>query len=881
MATGAFAESLKTLPGHVPAIVGGMTAKATLPPGNRLNLAIGLPLRNPGALRDFLEQLYNPASPQYHHYLTPDEFTGKFGPTRADYDTVMAFARQNHLAITSTYANRLLLDVSGSVADINRAFHLTLRVYRHPTEERDFFAADVEPSVTNNLPIADIAGLDNYVLPRPMSLEPTLPDATPRSGSGPGATSTYMGNDFRAAYLPGTTLTGAGQSVGLLEFDGYFRGDISNYEAAAGLPSVPLQNVLIDGFNGVPTSTSANSGSTEVSLDIEMAVSMAPGLSQIVVFETIPGGFQNDLLEAMVLHNQISQFSCSWGWGGGPSSTTDALFQEMDAQGQSFFQASGDSDAFTPGMNSVNGVDSLNLANAPSSCPYITVVGGTTLSTTGAGGSWSSETVWNWGLVNGNYVGSSGGVSSYYGIPGWQTNVSMLSNGGSAVSRNTPDVAFTADNIFVNYGNGNSGSFGGTSCAAPLWAGLAALMNQQSLEGGRNPLGFINPALYSLAESTNYSADFHDITNGSNVSANSPAEYFATNGYDLCTGWGTPAGQSLINDLAGPPDTLGISPPLGFNVTELVSGPFIAASSGFQLTNSSGASLTWSLINTSAWLQATAAGGTLLPSASTALTVTLSATATNLPPGNYLADLLVSNNASHVVQRIPFTLGVTRSLVQNGGFETGDFSGWTFAGTPTLPAAIGVTYYNAVVYSGDYPRAVHSGNYGAFLGDTNVATISQTLATTSGRDYLVSFWLDNTVSGGGQIFEASWNGNNFYSVTNPPVFSWTNLQFLVAAAGNDTLEFGAANPPNYFGFDDVSVIPIASPALTSVIQKGGAFDMAWSTTPGLVYQVQYETNLLQPSWLNLTAPTTATNSMLSFTDSFTSPARFYRLMVAP
>src|SRR5208283_114946 len=211
----------------------------------------------------------------------------------------------------------------------------------------------------------------------------------------------------------------------------------------------------------------------------------------------------------------------------------------------------GDSDAFTTGSSSTNGVDNPLLANTPASSPYIITVGGTTLTTTGPGGAWSSETVWNWGLHSGSYVGSSGGISSYYSIPSWQTNMSMTANGGSTTYRNIPDVALTADNVYVKYGNGSSTTVGGTSCAAPLWAGLAALINQQSLTAGRSTIGFVNPAIYSLGKSTNFSASFHDIMTGNNIWPSSPNGFYAVSGYDLCTGWGTPAGQSLINTLAG------------------------------------------------------------------------------------------------------------------------------------------------------------------------------------------------------------------------------------------------------------------------------------------------------------------------------------------
>jgi subtilase family serine protease len=513
---------LKTLPGHVPEVARRLSAKGNLPATNRLNLALGLPLRDAKGVDDFLAQIYDPASPNYHQYLTPEQFTARFGPTEADYAAVTAFARRNNLTVTATHANRLLLDVSGSVEDIQKAFHVTLRTYDHPAEAREFYAPDTEPTVDASLAISDISGLNNYVLPHPKSLRKDSSPSTkaiPKTGSASGGT--YIGHDFRAAYVPDTTLTGSGQMVGLLEFDGYYASDIAAYETTAGYSSVPLQTVLLDSYNGTPT-TGPDSGNGEVSLDIEMAVAMAPGLSKIVVFEAGPSGLQNDILNAMAASNQIKQLSCSWGWGGGPSTTTDTIFKEMAAQGQSFFNASGDSDAFTVGSSSANGVDNTSLDNAPSSCPYITVVGGTTLSTSGAGGSWSSETTWNWGLHNGSYVGTSGGVSSYYSIPSWQAGISMSANGGSTTYRNIPDVALTADNVYVAYGDGESATFGGTSCAAPLWAALVALMNQQAASTGASAPGFINPAIYTLGKGASYSSSFHDITTGNNISSSSP-----------------------------------------------------------------------------------------------------------------------------------------------------------------------------------------------------------------------------------------------------------------------------------------------------------------------------------------------------------------------
>ena len=830
-----------------------------------------------------LPALYDPASPDYRHYLTPQQFTDRFGPTEQDYQAVVDFAKKHGLTIVATHSNRLLLDVNGSVADIQKAFHVTMRVYRHPTQSRDFYAPDVEPTVDASLPIADVSGLNNYTRPHPNSLkmdsEPAGVPATPRTGSGSGGA--YQGSDFRAAYLPGVALTGSGQMVGLLEFDGYYASDISAYESAAGLPPVPLQTVLLDGFNGVPT-TGVNSGNGEVSLDIEMTVSMAPGLAGVVVFEAGQNAQPNDILNAMAARNQISQLSCSWGWGGGPSTTTDNIFKQMAAQGQSFFNASGDNDAFTTGANSVNGVDNPSLGNAPSSSPFITVVGGTTLATSGPGGAWSSETAWNWRLRSGSYVGSSGGISSFYSIPNWQASVSMSANGGSATMRNIPDVALAADNIHVLYGNGTSDTFGGTSCAAPLWAGLAALMNEQAGSAGRPTVGFINPATYAIGNGAGYSAGFHDITSGDNTRPSSAGKFYAVTGYDLCTGWGTPAGQELINAIAGLPDSLRISPAAGVSITGTPGGPFNVTSATFQLNNISAAPVAWSLSVTSAWLQVSSTGGTLAAGSSTAVTASLTSAANDLPAGTYVASLIFTDGTSHIVQNVPFTLNVAQSLMQNGGFETGDFTGWTLFGNSIISDLQGTTVYDAAQSLTDYPSVVHSGSYGAFLGDIQLATLSQTLPTVPGENYLLSLWLDNPTNGTLQQFDITWNGLNLYHIVNPAAFSWTNLQFIVtASSANAVLQFGAENDPAEFGVDDVSVTRVPPISLKAIGQSAGNLDVAWTAAAGLVYQVQYKTNLLQADWLNLSKPILATNNEVRISDSSASPQRFYRLVLVP
>jgi uncharacterized repeat protein (TIGR01451 family) len=581
--SGQVTPGMKNLHDNMPAIVAHLSPKGNLSALAELKLAIGLPLQNAEALTNLLQQIYDPASTNYHHYLTPEQFTAQFSPTPQDYEAVKNFAKANGLAITGEHPNRIVLDVSGKAGAINKAFQVSLRTYHHPTENRDFFAPDVDPTVPATLPILHISGLNNYFIPHPNYKQrpvnktvqtsgavskinvSSVTETVPAAGSGPGGT--YQGSDFRNAYVPGTSLNGSGQNVGLLQFDGFYASDIAAYASQIGLTNVPnLVVVPIDG--GVPVPTPI--GNPEVSLDIEMVLSMSPGVSNIYVYEAPNPSPWVDLLNRMANDNLAKQLSCSWG-GGPPNPTAEQIFQQMALQGQTFFNAVGDSCAFTTASNPVS---------FPADSPHITEVGGTTL-TTGAGKAYQSETVWNWGIEFGSGadgIGSCGGISPNYTIPSWQTNINMSARGGSATMRNMPDVALTADNVYVIYGSGQTGSFGGTSCAAPLWGGFTALINQQAMINGHAPVGFLNPALYNIANSAAYTNCFHDTATGNNTWSGSPNLFYATNNYDLCTGIGTPNGTNLINALTAAGVTnpvIQISPPpapYGSTLATLIGG---------------------------------------------------------------------------------------------------------------------------------------------------------------------------------------------------------------------------------------------------------------------------------------------------------------------
>jgi subtilase family serine protease len=512
---------------HVrPAVTNGQAARVgPMVKSQRMTLAIILPLRNQSELTNLLKRLNDPSSPNYRHFLTVAQFTEQFGPTKQDYQAVVKFARSKGFSVTDAPANRLLVHINGTVSQINKAFHVAMTSYRHPTENRTFYSPDREPSLDLSVPVTHIAGLNNFSLPRPKFKR--APANFRRNSTGSGPSGAYLGSDMRAAYYGGTALTGSGQAVGLLEFDGYNMSDVTA-SFAGQRNSVPIHNVLLDG-----ASAGSDGDDGEQVLDIVQAASMAPGMSQIRVY-IAPGTSQIgvgdvDIFNAMATENIAKQLSCSWGWNPDDTAQLDPIFQEFAAQGQNLFVASGDAGAYT-GSNSTDN-------SYPAESVYVVAVGGTDLTTNGAGGPWQSETAW---------LDSSGGpADDGFAIPSWQVGVANSSNHASATIRNVPDVAAEAntDNYLCDQGSCTA-DYGGTSFAAPRWAGFLALVNQQAVTNGSSTLGFINPTIYSIGKGASYPEDFHDITSGSN------GTYSAVPGYDLVTGWGSPNGTGLINALA-------------------------------------------------------------------------------------------------------------------------------------------------------------------------------------------------------------------------------------------------------------------------------------------------------------------------------------------
>jgi subtilase family serine protease len=266
---------------------------------------------------------------------------------------------------------------------------------------------------------------------------------------------------------------------------------------------------------------------TEQTLDMTQAIGMAPELASLVMYI---GSTETAIMSAMTTHSPLpTTIGCSWGWTPADATTLDPYFEKMAAQGQTFFAASGDNSTWS----SSNGAWPADDANVVS-------VGGTDLLTASPAGPWQSETAWS---------ESGGGISpDGIAIPAWQQLAGVInsSNQGATTLRNGPDVSANANYTFYVCADQTActaNEFGGTTFAAPMWAAYIALVNQQLVASGAGPIGFINPAIYSIGIGPTYNSAFHDITSGTSGS------YSAVVGYDLVTGWGSPNGTNLINSL--------------------------------------------------------------------------------------------------------------------------------------------------------------------------------------------------------------------------------------------------------------------------------------------------------------------------------------------
>jgi len=516
------------LKGSERAAIPGARVIAPANPAERLEVSVLVRRRGTAAMQARVAGL---AAGKRAAHLSREEFAREHGAEPSDFARVRAFAESQGLSVLQEHAARRTVVLSGTVAQFCAALGVQLHQMSHANGTYRGRSGGIYLPTEWDGVVEAILGLDNRPQARPHFRVRAPLGNVHRSRAA--AAVSYSPPQVAAFYgYPGGT--GAGQCVGLIELGGGFRpADLTAYFAGLDVASPTVTAVSVDHAGNAPTGD-AEGPDGEVMLDIEMVGAIAPGARIAVYFApNTDAGFLDAITTA--IHdtaNAPSVISISWGgpesgWTSQAMTAMDDAFQAAATMGITVCVASGDN-------GSSDGVsDGGDHVDSPASSPFALACGGTSL--VAAQTRIESETVWNDGAKGG---ASGGGISSFFALPAWQSNLSALSSEGKSVPltmRGVPDVAGDADpdtgySVRVD---GSDTVIGGTSAVAPLWAALIARINASTGKAA----GYINPLLYRNAK------DLRDVTRGNN------GDFAAQAGWDACTGLGSPNGGALAGVL--------------------------------------------------------------------------------------------------------------------------------------------------------------------------------------------------------------------------------------------------------------------------------------------------------------------------------------------
>ncbi len=541
-----------------------------------LHLDVSLAPRDPAALQSFLSEVYDPSSPSYHHFLAQGEFGPTFGASAATIAAVDSQLVALGLQPGPVNPDDVIIPVTTTVGQAEKALGVTLHSYRLASG-RVAYANTTAPLLPSAIApsVVAITGLSTIYQLKPQDLASSAPSAAETRASGSAgaaakvlpriagpvgcpsaqAAGGYTGDQLATAY--GFTagayskgMLGSGETIALYELEPYAPSDVSTFDSCYGV-NPTVNEVNVDGGAGT------GPGSGESILDIENVIELAPQAT-LDVYEAPNGGSgPTDEYTQIADDDTAEVVSTSWGIcepqeGEAGAQAEEIVFAQMASQGQSILDAAGDAGA--EDCYGGAGTSTALAVDDPGSDPYVTAVGGTTL-TLNTNHTLQSETVWNNGGTPGNVSGGAGGggVSTFWSIPSWQTGTGVFETGlsqsgtycGAATGtycREVPDVAAVAnpDSAYSIYdsvsGTGQWTAEGGTSGAAPVWAALTALADESC--GATKPAqaaGLLNPALYRNP------SDMNDITSGNNdYTGTNNGDYPAGTGYDMASGLGSP-----------------------------------------------------------------------------------------------------------------------------------------------------------------------------------------------------------------------------------------------------------------------------------------------------------------------------------------------------
>ncbi|MHB8595417.1 MAG: protease pro-enzyme activation domain-containing protein [Ktedonobacteraceae bacterium] len=518
---------------------------------DKLNLAVVLQLRDQANLQAILKQESDPHSPNYGHYLTLTQANQLFNPTMQQEQQVSTWLQSNGLSVGGTYSNHLIVDVSGSVSQIEQLLHITINDYTVQAEGKQisFYAPANAPTVPSTVSsmIQTIVGLDNYT-----QIVVNTSPLYPATNGNPHNAPPYFPQDFANAYnvnpLWNLGDNGTGEHIGItLWVVPPSDATLNQFSAVTGATVATVGNGHL---KVIPVCVHSNCSTSnpgtqqvqaEAGMDIEYTSGMAPG-AMIDYYEMptkgnqpIPAGRIDALNKAGSDSNANWQISNSWTVGceqtvekNDPSFITgvESVLEDNTVTGHNYYFSSGDSGSTCGGVNP--------SPSYPASSAYVTSVGGTKFEKN-INGKYPPTEAW---------TGSGGGFSTLFSEPWWQVGDGYSNSGGM---RGYPDIAADADlhsGAYICLGsNGICGEGGGTSLATPLFAGMMADVNQYVQLQGYPELGFVPPLLYELAEEQEGYTPFHDITSGNN------GAYNARTGWDPVTGWGSPNLYNIARDI--------------------------------------------------------------------------------------------------------------------------------------------------------------------------------------------------------------------------------------------------------------------------------------------------------------------------------------------
>jgi uncharacterized protein (TIGR03437 family) len=516
-------------------------------------------------LEKLLVDQQTPGSPNYHHWLTPEEYGQRFGVSDADLGKITQWLQEQGLQVTSVARGRNWIVASGTAAQVETAFQTKIHTYLVDGETH--FANASEPSVPAAFAsvVKSIRGLNDF------RMKPRVRSSLSKRhySAGPGQPNYLAPDDFAAIYdvapLYAAGINGTGQKIAIAGQIQVDLSDIEQFRSQFNLPANAPQMLLVPGSPN-PGDSATSGDLAESDLDLEWAGAVARNAAIVFVYS-------NDVMTSVqyaIDQNLAPVISVSY--GSCELETPDSEFnsfvrwaQQANAQGITWLAASGDN-----GAADCNDSQNPGLAvDLPGSLPEVTSVGGTEfVDTTGtywsltnnANGasalSYIPESTWNTSVEDGVPAASGGGASVLFAKPSWQIGPGVPADN----ARDVPDVALNASEDhdgYLVYTSGSLQIYGGTSVPTPSFAGVTVLLNQKLGSGG---VGNVNPKLYSLAQSN--PGIFHDVTTGNNIvtvscpsthpnCAATSVGYYAGVGYDQATGLGSVDAYKLVMDWNG------------------------------------------------------------------------------------------------------------------------------------------------------------------------------------------------------------------------------------------------------------------------------------------------------------------------------------------